>query len=145
MQGRVVVVKTLVPYINFAGQCAEALALYCHCFDGRVVDRLTYADAPESVPEAVRDKIMHAEFVAESIRLMATDGMPGGCRPGDQVKLAVGIDDLDTQARIFDCLAEGGEVIMPLGDVFWNARFGEVVDRFGIHWMLNCPHRSSED
>lgn len=27
---------------------------------------------------------------------------------------------------------------MPLQETFWALRFGMVVDRFGIPWMINC-------
>jgi PhnB protein len=40
--------------------------------------------------------------------------------------------------RIFNALADGGKVGMPLQQTFWAARFGMVTDRFGIPWMINC-------
>ena len=40
--------------------------------------------------------------------------------------------------RIFRELAEGGKMVMPLGKTFWAERFGMVIDRFGIPWMINC-------
>jgi PhnB protein len=35
-------------------------------------------------------------------------------------------------------LAEGGKVTMPIQPTFWSPRFGMLVDRFGIPWMINC-------
>jgi PhnB protein len=32
----------------------------------------------------------------------------------------------------------GGKVNMALNDTLWGARFGMLVDEFGIHWMFNC-------
>jgi uncharacterized glyoxalase superfamily protein PhnB len=44
-----------------------------------------------------------------------------------------------TQAeRIFHLLPKDGTVVMPLEKTFWAARFGMVVDRFGIPWLINC-------
>jgi PhnB protein len=40
--------------------------------------------------------------------------------------------------RIFTALAEGGSVTMPFERTFWAERFGMLVDRFGIPWMINC-------
>jgi len=40
--------------------------------------------------------------------------------------------------RIFHELAKGGRVVMPLEKTFWAERFGMVVDRFGIPWLINC-------
>ena len=40
--------------------------------------------------------------------------------------------------RVFQSLAEGGTVRMPLQETFWATRFGILVDQFGIPWMINC-------
>ena len=40
--------------------------------------------------------------------------------------------------RIFTALKENGRVTMPFGETFWAVRFGMLVDRFGIPWMVNC-------
>jgi len=40
--------------------------------------------------------------------------------------------------RIFHALAENGAVQIPLLETFWAARYGHVVDRFGIPWAVNC-------
>ena len=40
--------------------------------------------------------------------------------------------------RVFDALAEGGAVQMPLDETFWSLAFGVVVDRFGVPWRINC-------
>lgn len=46
-------------------------------------------------------------------------------------------DPLDAE-RIFQALAERGTVRMPIQKTFWAARFGMLVDRFGLAWMVNC-------
>ena len=45
--------------------------------------------------------------------------------------------------RIFNELAVGGTVQMPLEKTFWAAKFGMLVDRFGIPWMINCEQASA--
>lgn len=40
--------------------------------------------------------------------------------------------------KVFQRMAEGGTVTMPLQDTFWGARFGMLRDRFGVNWMFNC-------
>lgn len=44
----------------------------------------------------------------------------------------------DSAERIFRDLARDGQVTVPLGPTFWAERFGMVVDRFGIAWMINA-------
>jgi PhnB protein len=47
--------------------------------------------------------------------------------------------DSPTEAeRIFHALAEHGQIVAPLEKTFWAERFGMVVDRFGVQWMINC-------
>jgi PhnB protein len=70
---------------------------------------------------------------------MASDGMPGYvANPGNNISLDIDLNDLNEQARIFEALAKGGKVDMPLQDTFWGAKYGMLTDRYGIHWMLNC-------
>lgn len=38
--------------------------------------------------------------------------------------------------RVFNGLAQGGTVRTPLDDAFWGGRFGVLVDRFGVEWMI---------
>src|SRR3989304_3496986 len=91
------------------------------------------------VEDRVKNPILHADFKAEDVHLMASDGMPGFvAEPGNMVTLSVDLSDVNEQARLFTALASGGTVTMPLDTTFWGARFGMVTDRFGINWMLNC-------
>jgi PhnB protein len=51
----------------------------------------------------------------------------------------------DTRAetdRLFNTLAEGGTVEMPLQEMFWGGYFGSLSDRFGIRWMFNCMNKN---
>jgi len=57
------------------------------------------------------------------------------CR-GMHVNDAVG--DIAEAERVFQALADGGKVTMPLAETFWSPRFGMCVDRFGTPWMVNA-------
>jgi PhnB protein len=53
--------------------------------------------------------------------------------------------ELDTRAeaeRLFNALAAGGKVEMPLQEMFWGATFGSLADRFGVQWMVNCANQA---
>jgi PhnB protein len=131
--------KTLNPYLNFSGRCQEALDFYTQAFNGKVLMRQTFGQAPNAIAGINPSLIMHAEFQAEGIYFMATDGMsPETPASSNIVTLNIGFDDPEEQITVFTALQKGGEEIMPLNDTFWGARFGIVKDPFGIHWMLNC-------
>jgi hypothetical protein len=50
----------------------------------------------------------------------------------------LGIKQQAEAERIFHALADNGTVQMPLRETFWAARFGMLIDRFGIPWIINC-------
>jgi len=85
------------------------------------------------------DNIIHAEVKSEDIQFFASDGMPGFvAQGGNMVTLSINLEDIAEEERIFNALSVGGTVTMALNDTFWGARFGMLVDKFGVPWMLNC-------
>ncbi|MDQ8036797.1 MAG: VOC family protein [Pedobacter sp.] len=135
--------ESLNPYIDFSGKCREALAFYKNCFGGEVVTQMTYADAKVEVPEPFKDYLLHSEFQAPGVRLMASDGHPGQpATPNNFITLCLHCSHNDEQTRVFDTLATGGNVVSPLAVAFWGDRFGMVTDRFGVNWMLICAQKN---
>jgi PhnB protein len=130
----------LIPYLGFNGQCEAAFKFYEQCLGGKIVAMMTYGETPaagHTSPE-FKDRIMHARLVADDAVLM------GGDRPHAESETARGfcvsiqIDDPVRAERIFNALADGGQVQMPIGETFWALRFGMLIDRFGTPWMVNC-------
>lgn len=131
--------KSLNPYLILNGRCREALAFYQSCLGGTVETLMTYAEAKLETPPGFGDYVLHSAFRSEGVHFMASDGRCGEPSAlGENVQLSLDFGDPAEQARVFDALAQDGTVSMPLQDTFWDARFGMLTDRFGIHWMLNC-------
>jgi PhnB protein len=131
-------IMRLAPYIIFDGRCEEALNFYAKAFDGQILNIQRYDGAPvdEAHKPMPADKIMHAQFHAGDLFLMASDGpIPEGT--GSNVHLSVDNSNVEEQTRVFEALSEGGKVKMPLQETFWGARFGMLTDQFGINWMFN--------
>lgn len=130
--------KQLNVYLAFPGNCEEALHFYKDCFGGEIVSLQRFGDTPVESTEDQKQKVMHAEFRAGDIYLMASDGRPGEpLAAGEMVQLSINLTDAAEQEAIFSKLSAGGRVDMPLQDTFWGARFGMLTDKYGIHWMLN--------
>jgi PhnB protein len=130
---------SFVPYIMFRGNCAEAMAFYAEVFGTDPPTLMRYSEAPESEEMPRSDRVMHAELVLGNARLMASD-YPDRM-PGDEqkaVSVMHGVADSEAGRRVFDRLAEGGDIIMPFGPTFWSKGFGMVRDRFGTHWMIDA-------
>lgn len=131
--------KKLNPYLNFSGNCREALDFYKEALNGEIVSTQTFGEANMQVDDSHKSKILHAEFKSDEVHFFASDGMPDfSAVPGNMVTLTINFDDLKEEERVFKALAAGGNVTMPLGKTFWGAVYGDLIDRFGIRWMFNC-------
>ena len=81
---------------------------------------------------------MHATLTAGDQQLAGTDAPPGSYERPQGFSVMLRIDQPADAERIFRALAENGTVTMPLQETFWAARFGVLVDQFGISWLINC-------
>jgi PhnB protein len=128
------------PYLFFDGNCEEALAFYRRALGAEDVMMLRWKDCPDpaagSPGSANADKIMHARFRIGGSEVMASDGNCQGRPKFDGFALSLTAPDEAEAERLFDALAEGGQVRMPLGQTFFSPRFGMVADRFGVSWMV---------
>jgi PhnB protein len=130
--------EAIVPYLNFNGDAAAALAFYAKAFDGKIIFQQTFGESPMDSPPGFKDKIMHATFQAGGLTIMASDCPPDfKATPGTNTSLSLNFPTLESIERVFRALSEGATITMPLQDTFWGARFGLLVDKFGINWMFN--------
>jgi PhnB protein len=126
-------------YLFFNGNCAEAMRFYEQVLGGKL-DLLTHAESPEAgqSPPGMENRIMHARLTFEGGMLMASDDRPDADYKGMHgFRISLMIDSPEEATRIFDALAEGGQVALPMGKTFWSQAFGMVDDRFGTPWMVN--------
>jgi len=128
-------------YLSFDGNCREAFAYYQKHLGGEILMMLTNGESPmaDEMPADMKDKVMHARMVINGDQvLMGGDANTGQYEQMTGVMMAVNIDDESEAERIFSALADGGRVVMPLGETFWAKRFGMTYDQFGVSWMINC-------
>jgi PhnB protein len=107
---------------------------------GKVVAMMTYGEAPDSEqisPES-RHQIMHVQLTVNDMILMGSDTPSEHFNPPQGFAVSLQFDDVAEAERMFHALKENGKVQMPFQETFWAARFGVLVDQFGIPWMINC-------
>jgi len=127
------------PYLAFAGNCREAFTRYQEIFGGELV-LLTLADAPADAgpppPGMKKDAIMHAALTGEELLMGADD--PVGNFDGKVQGMCVNCSapDVAEAQRVFDALAENGQIQAPLGETFFSPAFGMCTDRFSTPWMV---------
>jgi PhnB protein len=136
---------SLYPYLFFSGTAREAMTRYQEVLGGEL-EIMAFSDVPEGEDPGMEmppDAVMHAALTLDDATMIMGSDDPTGDGSGVKgVALHLEFADLDEVRRVFDALAEGGEVQMPLEPVFWSPLFGSCVDRFGVSWMLSG---SSED
>lgn len=130
----------LNPHLTFNGQCEAAFRFYERCLGGNVVFMMTYGDSPlaEQTPPAWRRKLLHAMLSLGDYRLTGADVLPESYEKPQGFSVFLSIDTAEEADRIFQTLAEGGAVEIPLQETFWAQRFGMLVDQFGTPWLINC-------
>lgn len=128
-------------YLTFNGNCADAVRFYAKTLGATVEFMMTHGESPmaDEVPPEARDQIMHCSIVIDGTRLMASDPIPGQPHGGmTGFTLALAYPTVAEGERIFNALADGGAVQMPMQEVFWVERWGSLVDRFGTPWMVSA-------
>lgn len=127
-------------YLTFNDNCEEAMNYYKSILGGEFKMKSTFADGPMEVPEDKKDKIMHIEYHFDGCQILASDSMgEGPCTMGTNFHISVFLPEKERAKETFQKLAEGGQVYMKFEEAFWGGSFGNLVDKFGVQWMISCP------
>jgi PhnB protein len=132
------------PYLFFNGRCEEAIAFYQQAAGARVEMMMRYNESPDlcpdiRLPDGWAAKVMHASLNIHGTRVMMSDGNDPETPVFRGFALALSAADEATAGSVFAALADGGQVVVPLGKTFWSPCFGMVTDRFGILWQVTIP------
>jgi len=130
----------LNPYLSFDGQCEEAFKFYEKCLGGKITFMMTWEGSPmaSQTPPGWDKKILHAGLAVGEGVLEGSDALPGQYKKQRTFSVMLRPKDAGEAERIFKALEEEGMVQFPMNETFWALRFGMVVDRFGIPWLINC-------
>jgi len=126
------------PYLFLDGRCEEAIEFYQRALGAKVEMLVRFKDAPESghTPPGAENKVMHSSLRIGDTTVMASDGHCQGKPSFQGFSLSLPLPDVAEAERVFNALAEGGQVNQPLIETFFSPRFGMVADRFGVPWMV---------
>lgn len=136
---------TLNAYLNFNGNCEDAFNFYASILGNESPTFDRFGDGPDAphLADSDRNKIMHASLpIGQGNVLMGSD-VPQSMEQavfGTNFALSLQPESEKEATRLFNALAAGGKVNMPLQKTFWNATFGMLTDKFGISWMVNYDH-----
>ena len=121
----------LTPYLTIrGGRGQEALAFYAKAFGGREVFRNLADDGK---------RLLHARVEIAGAMVFLSDDFPdmrGGAETAAPaaVGLHLQVDDADAWAK--RAAEAGAEVVMPIQEMFWGDRYGQLRDPFGHSWTV---------
>jgi PhnB protein len=130
------------PYLNFQGECQEAIDLYTRAFEAELIELMRFSDIPQSadspmqLPDDQKSWIVQATmgFGGNLIRL---SDCPGELNDARSERVAIVVECATEKVkRAFTALAEEGRVGIPLQRTFFSPCHGVVFDKFGVMWNL---------
>ena len=125
-------------FLNFGGNCEEALRFYEQHLGGRLTMLMRRSEQPDQPVKwpGWENSVQYALMDLGETQLMASDVPPDRFQPMRSVYLSLTVDGPAEAERIWALLTEGGEIFMPMDETFFATRFGQLRDRFGVAWMI---------
>lgn len=131
-------------YLNFNGNCEEAFSFYKSVFGTEFSYIGRFGEIPEDelnkVNDADKNKIMHVGLPIGTSTLMGSDigsEWASSFVQGNNFSVSITADSKNEADQLFNALAEGGLITMPLENTFWGDYFGMLTNKFGINWMIS--------
>jgi PhnB protein len=134
-------------YLNFPGNTEAAFLFYKSVFRSDFNGGIQrFGDIPPDanhppVADAIKKMVLHVELpILGNHILMGTDApkeMGFTLVQGNNMHISLEPETREEAKRIFEELSVGGNISMPLEDMFFGAYFGSFTDQFGINWMVN--------
>lgn len=123
-------------YLNFPGNCMDALKYYETHLGAKTLMSMTFDQVPgqNNVPPGMEKAILYVRFTIGDTTLMASDGP--SVLPMRSAYLSLSVESNEEAERVYKALGDGGEIFMPMGETFFAHRFAQLRDKFGVNWMI---------
>jgi PhnB protein len=129
----------LYTQLNFGGNCEEAFRFYEKLLGGRITMMMKVKDLPPGTPQppgSSPEAVIHVHMDLPNGMLLGNDVPPDIFQPIRSSYLYLMVDSTADAERIFQALAEGGSISIPMREQFFAKRFGQCRDRFGVLWSI---------
>ncbi len=138
-------------YLNFTNQTEAAFLFYQSIFGGEFIGGIQrFGDMPPTegmppLPDKDKNLVLHMGLTILGGHLLmgsdAPESMGFNVNAGNNMHINLETDTREATDRLFNALAAGGNITMPLQDMFWGDYFGSCTDKFGVQWMVNCASK----
>ena len=140
----------ITPFIMLNGNAREAIRFYESALEAKVVFMETFGEGPEDqshpLPTHSKDWVAHAVLKIGEAELFVADTISDKPNEtGNRLQICITTPDPETSARFFNALLDGGQVVMPLQEVYFSPALGIVTDRFGITIQVYTPGDKAKD
>ncbi|MBB6447138.1 VOC family protein [Bacillus benzoevorans] len=140
----------LSPYLMMNGNAKEAIRFYENALNAKVLFSQTFGEMPENpefpLPEEAKELVSHAILMVGETELMFSDNFPGQTSQiGDQVTICISTNDIESSKQMFESLLRGGQVKMPLQEVFFSPAYGIVTDKFGVTFQIHTESQQKNE
>ena len=130
-----------IAYLGFDGNCADAMRFYEKALGGKLEVLMSGAESPmaEQMPKEFAHRILHARLALPGGGLLYAGDTPTNV-PYEGIKgvsIAVDYASVAEAEQVFNALAAGGQITMPMQAAFWAKRWGMLIDKFGTPWIVN--------
>jgi PhnB protein len=136
----------ITPYLFLDGRAEEAIEFYKKSLGAEVGMLMHFKDAPPNAGPApdpkTMNKVMHACITIGGTQVFISDGDCTGKGQFEGFSLAIDAKEVADGERMFNALAQGGQVRMPMMETFFAKGFGMLADKFGIGWMIMAGPKS---
>jgi PhnB protein len=129
---------SLSVYLNFNGNCKEAMTFYKKCLGGKLfIQRIGDISTSEKMPQKMKDFILHSTLINKDLIIMATDiGTDEDLKKGNSISLMLNCKSEKEIKLYFEKLSDGGQKSKPIAVSQWGALVGNLTDKFGNQWLL---------
>lgn len=133
-------------YINFDGNCREAVEYYADVFKTERPKIMTFSDGHKEegtweIPKEAENRVMHTELIISGSRVMFSDTLPGmDFKSGNNISLSYISTNPEEIKRIYKDMEMEGKADMELQGTFWSKLYGSLTDKFGIDWQFSLEN-----
>jgi len=129
--------QRITPCLWFDGQAEQAAELYTRVFPrSRVVGESRYGKEGYEVHGQPEGQVMTVDMEFAGYRMMGLNGGPA-FRINPAISFFVQLESEAEVDAVWEGLADGCSVLMPLGAYDWSAKYGWLSDRFGVSWQVS--------
>lgn len=121
--------NSIYPCLWFDGNAEEAASLYCSAFSDARMDVCTP---------------LVCTFYIKNKQFMGLNG-GGAFKPNPSISFFTVCETEDEVNHAWELLADGGDVLMPLGSYAWSTKYGWVQDKYGVSWQITLRNKEIDE